>query len=519
MDRGLNKQESSVNNQFIYIVGGGTFALKIAKILSDNDIHFEFIDDIQPGSLCNRTVYRTNQIPNKNHVFLVAISMPKYAQNARTKLITNGVLDSHILLLKYESATNVLQQMFKLNTAFTLNLLQKKLVDFPTFERDYFTNSTVTPHNKKLPNLGFYFIGQGGGFRGHIVDLPDALRPHGNVRIFSDTEDSHHGKRFDYSIMGEESMLANEWPDLVINPHFFECSPKHIPKLTMMHMVYDFLLFKDLVARVMAQPDIHYLFIPSMASMLLHKEIYRQYGLTNQVVLIPGGYPKLDKNVIQFKAESAKFKANSILYAPTLSALVAAKETKFTYSILEAVDFIPKLLNDFPDKEIIFRPHPDDLIVIEQGITTKRAQAFRVLLALCDTHPRCHLDKSKNYINVFAKAEVIISDTSSVAFSFAVTTGRPVIFYSANQQQLLEELPDIAYIKDRQKIGYCIDNYEDLSLTLRNCFTKTRVINKCDFRQSIVFNKGTSQQYLVDNLQYLLSGDKHPDWWYLNEIT
>ncbi len=508
---------------FIYIVGGGTFAVKLAKVMLDADIDFEFIDEMASSPLMGKPVYKACDIPNVNAQFIIAISLPEYAQRAIDRLCTAGVPRANILALYYETAANVLEYMLSDNRAKCLDLILTQSGNFQDIEQCYFAASyqELAEDNSQLKKIGFYYNGKGGGFRSHVLNLPQILAKDYKVREFSDQ--APHWSALDaYHFMSEPSMLGSAWPDLVINPHFFECSPAHIPKLTMMHMAYDFLVYKDLVARVMAQPQTHYLFIPSKPSMELHKKICRDYGLTNNLVLIPGGYPRLDNSIAQLEQLKAttteQLTANTsqaIIYAPTLSALMTSAETKYTYSIFDALDFIPAILAAFPDKHIIFRPHPDDLSIIKQGVQTLRTNAFRQLLALCETEPRCHLDANQsNYIETFAKAAVLITDTSAIAYSFALTTKQPVVFYSADQAQVKRLMPDVAYINDREKIGYCVDSVSDLIHALTQCFEVTDDIERVKFCEQVVYHRGTSMQYLLDNLDYLLSGKKHPDWWY-----
>ncbi|WP_434952536.1 CDP-glycerol glycerophosphotransferase family protein [Shewanella sp. HL-SH4] len=502
---------------FVYIVGGGTFAIKLAKVMTDASIDFEFVDEMSASPLIGKKVHQACNIPNVSAEFIIAISHVEHAQRAIDRLCFSGVNRANILALYYESAANVLEFMLKKDRQKCLYLIENQGGDFKKIEKLFFDNDykNLYTFEKYCKKIGFYYIGKGGGFRSHVLGLPKELSETFVVKEFSD-QPPHPTALKSYHVMSEQSMLESTWPDLVINPHFFECSPAHIPKLTMMHMVYDFLVYKDLVARVMAQPQTHYLFIPSRPSMELHQKICRDYNLQNNVVLIPGGYPRLDNSIARLDdSKLSDKKSEFIIYAPTLSALMTSSETKYTYSIFDAVEFIPAILAAFPDKQIIFRPHPDDLSVIKQGIVTKRANAFRQLLKLCDLEPRCHLDSNQSdYISTFSKARVLITDTSAIAYSFALTTKRPVIFYSADQEKVKQLMPDVAYIKDREKIGYCVDSIEQLINTLTNCFNEDNDIEKIEFCEQVVYHRGSSMQYLIDNIEYILTGKKHPDWWY-----
>lgn len=508
----------------LYIVGGGTFAAKLAVVLLKHNYDFIFIDEMNPGPICDKPVVRANStIIDKAGIFFLAISLEPYDQHAIERLTQNGIDRKSILRLRFETAVNMLDLMLTQAPEKTLQLIKTGSGSVTELEKRFFQQQYAElerPAPKTKPRVGFYFNGKGGGFRKHVCQLPAILSENFELAIFSDQVATEQERPYPYYLMSEELMQQCTWPDLVINPHFVDCSPAHITKLTMMHMVYDFLVHKDLVARVMAQANNHYIFIPSAPSMELHKSIYLEYGLTNNVVLIPGGYPRHDENLAEFSvlAKSAGL-PNSILYAPTLSALITTEETKYSYSILEMSALIPEILESFPDKHFIFRPHPDDLVLIEQGMNTRRAEAFRNIIELCRHHPRCSLDTNQTqYLASFAKSFVIISDTSAIAFSFALITKRPVIFFSRNQSMLTKTLPHVKYIQDREKIGYCVENKSQLIDAINAAINKSDGMNENqDFIESIVFNPEHSMDYLQKNLHYILSGKRNSEWWYLQD--
>ncbi|MBT1444927.1 CDP-glycerol glycerophosphotransferase family protein [Shewanella sp. JM162201] len=508
--------------QGVYIVGGGSFAVKLSTMLEQLGIEHEFIDEQLHSPFRERAVYRANEIPHTDRLCLVAISFPEYAQAAKNRLMAAGVASGKILLFIYESAGNVFEQMCLENRALLSELLSQGVTDFLDLEKAFYARDYERLLEEKTakPRVGFCYIGKGSGFRRHVLDLPHRLSATCDVKTFSDQPATPADKPEGYMLMSEGAMLNNSWPEFVINPHFFECAPAAVPKLTMMHMVYDFLVYRDLVARVMAQADTHYLFMPSVPSMKLHQKICFDYGLTNNIVFIPGGYPRFDTNLTQFEAASALVgEPDAILYAPTLSAMMKAEETRYTYSIFDAPAFIQRILDTFPDKKVIFRPHPDDLSILRQGIQGRRASAFRTLLQWCEEHPRCELDAvAGDYSRTFARAAVMISDTSAIAYSYALTTGRPVIFYSVNQDMVRQTFPDISYIKDREKFGFCVDKVDDLIASLQLCLTDNwDTPERKAFRQSVVFNRGHSFEYLQQHMPNMLSGQKVEGWWYLQD--
>lgn len=361
----------AIESRPIFIVGGGSFAVKVSAILEQYDIEHRFIDRFRTEPLRGRTVYRLDAAAVKGGIYLVAIQLHDIAREVEAQLHHQGMNPLQVLLLLEESSANVLACMLSQDKERTLNLLNEGNIDFPDLERKFYPREyEQLSYGAQFRKIAFCFIGGSGGFRRHVSNLPQLLSKKYLVKTFSDQFATETDIAEGYTLMSELSMCSNQWPDFVINPHFFKCSPARTPKLTMMHMVYDFLVYKDLVARVMGQSDTHYIFIPSIPSMELHKRICFDYGLKNNIILIPGGYPRLDENIERYEQVKKVYADEPVvLYAPTLSAVHCTPETENTYSIYGAVNFIPEILRQFPSSKVIFRPHPEDLADVRGGPT------------------------------------------------------------------------------------------------------------------------------------------------------
>lgn len=512
-----------MTDQHFYIVGSGSFAVKLAAFLTQHKASVTFIDK-QAGLAVfeQKTIaYENISLERLDGVFFIAISVSEYAEQAKIRLLSHNVQAYNIINMLSESAINVLEVMQSIEPQILHHLSDYNNGSFADLSATFFKckNKYTCPQDSsnQQKNIGFFFVGKGGGFRAHTTNVRQQISEDFNIQLFSDTFPTANDNE-PYSVMTEEQMRINTWPDIVINPHFIPCSPAHIPKITMLHMVYDFLVHRDLVAHAIEQADTHYLFIPSQASMAFHQKLIQDYKLANTVFLIPGGYPRLDKNIADYKAIEQRYpQPDCILYAPTLSAFVKTPETKHTYSILDAVDFIPLLLERFPDKKIIFRPHPDDLITVRRGIKTRRADAFRTLLHLCETHPRCELDSgTTNYIETFAKSAVMISDTSAIAFSFPLITGRHTIFFARDHKKIQRLLPDIQYLKDKEKIGTCVEDSASLIAAIENAFTHPIAPQKKQFCDKLVYHPGQASEYFHTCLNAINNNTVLPEWWSWN---
>jgi hypothetical protein len=117
----------------------------------------------------------------------------------------------------------------------------------------------------------------------------------------------------------------------------------------------------------------------------------------------------------------------------------------------------------------------------------------------------------------YSKSALMITDMSGTAYTYAFTTLRPVVFFSYNERELLKRYGELRYLKDRAKVGYVVENVEDmvnrakLLLEQREAFSEG--IRK--YRDATIYNVGSAEDYFVDNFEYIAGGKKHPDWVYV----
>ena len=503
----------------MYIVGGGSFATKLAAVFKHHKLAFTFVDELSNSVLLDIPVLKAKQADPRG-IFFIAISIPKYVNSAIARLTTEGIKRGQCLPLMFDSDCRMFEHMLTIDRATMLTQFTQVLSTFDVFEALFFVKrETFLQKTKQVKemNIGFCCIGRGGGYLDHLGQLPQKISAHYKTTILSDSiiDNTNFNHIF---LMGQSAMLSNDCLDLVITSHVFPCSPKHIKKLSLSHMVYDFLLYDEQTIHHLSQADTHYIFVPSSANMRMHQDLCIKHKLMNNIVLIPGGYPKHDKNIQTYQRyRKAHPLADCILYAPTLSSLPAGNESDSCFSIIDALDFIPRILSEFTDKTLIFRPHPEDLALAEFELKHPRAQAFVRLLKWCEFHPRCEIDTNKNhYLASFARSVAIITDTSSVGFSFGLITGRPSIFYSSDHDALKNDFTNSAFILDRDKFGILTSSVETMIASLHKAFIgEYEGMTNQSFCQSVIYNVGSSEDYLLDNLHYITQDKKHPDWWYL----
>ena len=72
-----------------------------------------------------------------------------------------------------------------------------------------------------------------------------------------------------------------------------------------------------------------------------------------------------------------------------------------------------------------------------------------------------------NYWELYSRAQVLISDFSSTAYSFALGVGKPVVFFSPNENQLSDELKNNSYCSYRESIGLVALDIEDVLISVK----------------------------------------------------
>jgi len=225
-----------------------------------------------------------------------------------------------------------------------------------------------------------------------------------------------------------------------------------------------------------------------------------------KICLIKGGYIKLDNNIEYFKKQSQE--STALIYAPTLSPKDKMKEMKNVVATHQHSDEIIKsILHNFTEYDLIYRPHPHTLELTEIKNIAKKYM----------NHPRFNFDDNVDfYMDNYSKSALMITDMSGTAYTYAFTTLRPVIFFSHNEDEVKKIYSDFQYFIDRNKIGYVAKNVEEVLEKIKllldsNDEFKSRIK---EYRDSSVYNIGKSEDYFVENINYIIEDKKNPDWIY-----
>jgi CDP-glycerol glycerophosphotransferase (TagB/SpsB family) len=224
----------------------------------------------------------------------------------------------------------------------------------------------------------------------------------------------------------------------------------------------------------------------------------RRPGLAG-TVLIPGGYPKLDR-VFDKAASSPRTKSAipTVVYAPTHVYYVNEPLASLRLFGAEIVSSL--LAAGF---RVIFRPHPCSFIDQDQGLV-------RTIVASHRDNPSFVLDRSSDYFATFAQSWLLVTDLSGTGFTYSFGFERPAIFFAADGKA--EEGLEGIQFESRERIGGVARSVPELIALARKLAESDMGPAIRAFRDEAVFNVGTSAQYLTDRLDSIIARRPQKDW-------
>jgi len=482
------------------IAGTGSFAEKTHRLLDRHGIAtLGFVDEFRAGTCQERPIHTAEDLPrswlqDEQAVFLLAISAAEHAAAARCRIQDRGVPAGRILGLADDSALLILDRILTTNPGLLQNGSQEGAGDFCALESSAFPLPAVLPGQ-----ISFRIFNRGRGFLSHLADLPRFLAPDHPVEILCD-EDLGAG-----ALSCSQQRACRRPAALVISPQTHICSPDDSPRLTLLHALYDSVMLRDSIAEALAQPRQHFVGLASRPSFRQFQDICRQHDLRN-VVLLPLGYPKLDRAMASYQPRPG-LTPRTLLYAPT-QCVTRKQGLDAGYSIDDALDFVPTLLAEDPDLNIIYRPHPEDLSLLDSGFPSPTTGIMSQLETLAQHHPRLNWDRNPGQQASYALADVLLTDTSSTAFSFSFTTGKPVLFHSSRDDELLARAGHLDFIRDRNRIGRICGDTSQLQEALEALLDEPGLLARsiADLREETVFHVGRAEVCCIEAVNAILAG-------------
>lgn len=220
-----------------------------------------------------------------------------------------------------------------------------------------------------------------------------------------------------------------------------------------------------------------YVIAPSKIFVECYKRIHPNH--TNQ--LIYGGYPKFDISLTPSLARAI----DRITYAPTLRIV----DSMFASSVCAGYDanILEWLLNN-TDEKITYRPHPS-------AYSKKITEMYGMLKSRFVSESRLIFDESPGD-RFYAQTRMLITDCSTTAYTFSLTTLRPSVFFAPLESD------DIEMVKHAHRIGYVARNFQELKQFLNKNEDKSQEI--AAFREECVFNIGRSEEAICEAIDSIL---------------
>lgn len=342
-------------------------------------------------------------------------------------------------------------------------------------------------------------------YREHAGNLAIRLRAIGYNAIIVISEVASDGyEEGPYVFYGGHGFVERmAFIDIFVVPTLMLGLPLKSKKLLLVHDIYDSPLGDETEFRKLLS-EFDYCFLPSLPAIELFKRVastpdpsvIRNRNLT----LIPGGYIKLDRLQAYFHTHQSEEK--TIIYAPTVTGLDfddVISVPEFGEAIIET------LLSDLPDYTLIFRPHPHSL---RTAVVQRIFKRFR-------SHPRFVIDENASfYMDNYSRSGLMISDISGTAFTYAFATSRPVVFFSHDEATVQRKYGTLNYVRDREKLGRIVESVSELSSAILDLLRNKQEMEKAihQFRDQVMFNVGSAEDYLVHTIEKIAHGEAKPEW-------
>jgi hypothetical protein len=331
------------------------------------------------------------------------------------------------------------------------------------------------------------------------------------IFLFGVIRDDEYEKRPYSYYAGHDIVGYLDFIDVFVLPTLTPDLPERSKKVLFVHDIYDSPKGRAEAPRKGADgkpervspliDELDYTFLPSRS--IMPKSNVCPLIRKKPLCRIPGGYIKLDRNLRYF--ENHKVPTDSIIYAPT----VCGDEFENYVSLPKyGEQIVGALLDNFPDYRIIFRPHPHTLDTEYVANIEKR---FR-------DNERFVLDSDASfYMDNYCRSAVMVTDMSGTAFTYAFTTLRPVVFFSHSEDTVKDVFGNIAYFKDREKVGFVVSNMEELTEKVALGLSKMKEFEEeiRKFRDLEIFNIGKTEEYFAENFHHIVEGTKNDDWQYV----
>lgn len=359
---------------------------------------------------------------------------------------------------------------------FNLQNIRKYTQTIVSILKIFFLSFKIFYKNKNSKFIFFYFPVK--AYQENIVDVINLLNKKSDIYAYtiynsSSTLELKKNKNsffidFDYLRFVPFANFFLSKINLLISSYVIYVFLPNTKNIYISHDIYDTPMVNKNIEKnlFLALSKLDYIFVSSDFLKKYYESSFKKYQKNNinninnkKVNVVNTGYLKLDHVVKLLKKTKYQKNKFCILIAPT-----ACKH----YSKYNLSSDLRKIINSLVVKKyhIIYRPHPLDLTYKgNQFLVEKIKQNYQKF-------KNFELDFSPSYIESYKKSDLLLTDFSGTAYTYAFSKKSPVIFYSKYPNiKLPNDLKKLYYFKDRKNVGYVVSNFLDMQ-------EKVKKINK-----------------------------------------
>jgi hypothetical protein len=373
----------------------------------------------------------------------------------------------------YNFITNLMQ------TLFSLIILNIKILIYKIFfkKKIFFFYHPVNTLNRIHTN----YIEDLFNNVGKKIVLFFACQPHNKFKL---------GSNYYFIKQGFLRWVFNA--DIFISLYVCDVFTNHSVRIFMHHSIYDTPLVSKKNEKILLNRLSKYdhIFLSSKQTFTVFTELFKINLNLKKPSLHEVGYPHLDY-LIRRKRIVKKKKV--VIIAPT--GFRSFPDLTIQKYISKIIYFFIK----FKKYKVIYRPHPSN---VKETKILNIEKKFR-------NNPYFMLDTSSDYFKVYKESNFLITDLSGTAYTYALLTNNPVIFFSRNENYINKtHYKKLNYFKNRKKIGIIIYKTKQLKSAINkienNRHKYSNSIN--NIRKKIIY-LGKSKKRINYLLGCLVSGN------------
>jgi hypothetical protein len=246
--------------------------------------------------------------------------------------------------------------------------------------------------------------------------------------------------------------------DVFVSNNISDIFPPFSKKVYIHHSIYDTPLVEEKKESEIEKrlSKYNYILISCSKVRKVFENLFKNYQLP---ILMEMGYLRFSYLSRKIKD---KYQDNRIVIAPT--GIDSFKNLSIKKKLIDIINMLQK--NQY---FVVLRPHPRDIqkkfyLNLNKKILNKKKYLY---------------DKSKNYMETFENSEIMLTDLSGTAYTYAFLTKKPVIFYSINEKKnRVSNYSNLNFFLDRKKIGEVVFDIQKIITAIKKCKKNKKKIKK-----------------------------------------